>query len=118
MSSPSSCYAESVLSWDRYGGQLPLEVQTDIAKRVDTYLSVARAANNEAIVATVASSAMQEQAKAIGQGGTMDPRWAAPAIVEAWCYATMSLSKGYLDQLHAQAIIGAIEAFTLSRLTR
>jgi hypothetical protein len=98
--------------------KLPLEVQTDIAKRVDIYLNVARAANKEAILATVASSAIQEQAKAMGEGGTMDPRWAAPAIAEAWCYATMSLSKGYLDQLHAQAIIGAIEAFTLSRLNR
>jgi hypothetical protein len=57
---------------------------------------------------------MQEQVKAMGQGGTMDPQWAGPAIAEAWCYATMSLSKGYLDQLHAQAIIGAIEAFVLS----
>jgi hypothetical protein len=27
----------------------------------------------------------------------------------------MSLSKGYLDRLHAEAIIGAIEAFTSSR---
>ena len=70
MSSPSSCYAESVLSHLEKVQKLPLEVQTDIAKRVDTYLSVARAANNEAVVATVASSALQEQAKAIGQGGT------------------------------------------------
>ena len=61
--------------------------------------------------------AMEQQAKAIGHG-TMDPRWAAPAIVEAWGYATMSLSKGYLDRLHAEAIIGAIEAFTSSRLKR
>ena len=53
MSSPSSCYAESVLSHLEKVQKLPLEVQTDIAKRVDTYLSVARAANNEAIVATV-----------------------------------------------------------------
>jgi hypothetical protein len=29
----------------------------------------------------------------------------------------MSLTKGYLDRLHAQAIIGAIEAFTASRLS-
>ena len=58
----------------------------------------------------------KEQAKAIGHG-TMDPQWAAPAIAEAWCYATMSLTKGYLDRLHAQAIIGAIEAFTSSRLS-
>ena len=48
----------------------------------------------------------------------MDPRWAAPAIAEAWCYATISLSKGYLDRLHAQAIIGAIEAFTSNHLKR
>jgi len=60
--------------------------------------------------------ANEEQAKAIGQGATMlDPRWAAPAIAEAWCYATISLSKGYLDRLHAEAIIGAIEAFTSRR---
>jgi hypothetical protein len=57
---------------------------------------------------------MEEQAKVIGHG-TMDPQWAAPAITEAWCYATMSLTRGYLDRLHAQAIIGAIEAFTSSR---
>ena len=60
--------------------------------------------------------ALEEQAKAIGQGAsTMDPRWAVPAIAEAWCYATISLSEGYLDRLHAEAIIGAIEAFTSSR---
>jgi hypothetical protein len=118
MSSPSISYAESVLSHLEKVQKLPIEMQADIAKRVDTYLNVARAANSEAILATVASTAMQEQAKAIGEGGTMDPRWAAPAIAEAWCYATMSLSKGYLDQLHAQAIIKAIEAFTLSHLNR
>src|SRR5262249_6488798 len=67
-------------------------------------------------VASIASSAMEEQAKAIGRG-TMDPQWAASAIAEAWCYATMSLTKGYLDRLHAQAIIGAIEAFIASRLS-
>jgi hypothetical protein len=33
----------------------------------------------------------------------------------AWCYAKISLSKGYLDRLHAEAIIGAIEAFASSR---
>ena len=41
----------------------------------------------------------------------MDPRWAVPAIAEAWYYATISLSEGYLDRLHAEAIIAAIEAF-------
>ena len=58
---------------------------------------------------------MCEQAKAIGQGAsTTDPRWAVPAIAEAWCYATISLSEGYLERVHAEAIIGAIEAFTSS----
>jgi hypothetical protein len=117
MSSPSVSYAESVLSHLEKVQELPGEVQVNIARRVDSYIKIARAAKEETIVATVASTAMEDQAKAIGQGGdTMDPRWAAPAIAEAWCYATISLSKGYLDRLHAEAIIAAIETFTTSRL--
>ena len=116
MSSPSFSYGESVLSHLEKVQELPAEVQADIARRVDIYITIARAAKDEALLEQLASSAMEEQAKAIGHG-TMDPQWAAPAIAEAWCYATMSLSKGYLDRLHAQAIIGAIEAFTSSRLS-
>jgi len=119
MSSPSISYAESVLSHLEKVQELPAEVQTDIARRVDSYIKMAKAAKEEGVVAMLASNAVEEQAKAIGRGGdTMDPRWAAPAIAEAWCYATISLSKGYLDRLHAQAIIGAIEAFTSSRLSK
>lgn len=117
MSSPSVCFAESVLSHLEKVQQLPADVQLDIATRIEICIDVARAAKTEAIVANIGSSAMEEQAKAIGYG-TMDPNWAAPAIVEAWCYATMSLSKGYLDRQHAEAIIGSIEAFTSSRLSR
>ena len=119
MSSPSISYAELVLSHLEKVQELPVDVQTNIARRVDSYIMIARAAKDEAIVATLASTAREDQAKAIGQGGDpMDPRWAAPAIAEAWCYATISLSKGYLVRLHAEAIIGAIESFTTSRLNR
>ena len=119
MSSPSVSYAESVLSHLEKVQELPGEVQVNIARRVDSYIKIARAAKEETIIAMVASTATEDQAKAIGQGGdTMDPRWAAPAIAEAWCYATISLSKGYLDRLHAEAIIAAIETFTTSRLNR
>lgn len=116
MSSPSVSYAESVLSHLEKVQQLPVEVQVGIARRVESCIKIARAAKNEAVVASIASSAMEEQAKAIGRG-MMDPQWAAPAIAEAWCYAKMSLSKGYLDRPHAEAIIGAIEAFTSSRVS-
>ena len=116
MSSPSFSYGESVLSHLEKVQRLPAEVQTDIARRVDSYVKLAKAAKDEALLERLASSAMEEQAKAVGQGlNTMDPRWAAPAIAEAWCYATISLSKGYLDRLHAEAIIGAIEAFASRR---
>ena len=119
MSSPSISYAESVLSHLEKVQELPVDVQTNIARRVDSYIMIARAAKDETILATLASTAREDQAKAIGQGGdTMDPRWAAPAIAEAWCYATISLSKGYLVRLHAEAIIGAIKSFTTSRLNR
>jgi hypothetical protein len=115
-SSPSFAYAESVLSHLEKVQELPAELQADIARRVDSYIKLAKAAKDEALLARLASSASEEQAKAVGQGATMlDPRWAAPAIAEAWCYATISLSKGYLDRLHAEAIIGAIESFASRR---
>ena len=116
MSSPSVSYSELVLSHLEKVQQLPVEVQVGIARRVESCIKIARAAKNEAVVASIASSAMEEQAKAIGRG-MMDPQWAAPAIAEAWCYAKMSLSNGYLDRPHAEAIIGAIEAFTSSRVS-
>ena len=115
MSSPSTNYAgSSVLLHLEKVQELPGKVQDDIASRVDNYIKMARAAKSEAVVSKLgATCAVEEQAKAIGHGAyTIDPRWAAPAIAEAWCYATISLSKGYLEQLHAEAIIGAIEAFT------
>jgi hypothetical protein len=116
MSSPSASYAESVLSHLEKVQRLPIEVREDIARRVDAYLKIATAAKGEDLLARIRSSAREEQATAIGQGANMlDPPWAAPAIAEAWCYATMSLSSGYLDRLHAEAIIGAIEAFASRR---
>jgi hypothetical protein len=96
MSSPSFSYGESVLSHLEKVQRLSVEVRADIARRVDSYIKLAKAAKDEALLARLASSAREEQAKAVGQGvNTLDPRWAAPAIAEAWCYATISLSKGY-----------------------
>lgn len=97
--------------------QLPPEVQADIAKRVGTYLKLASAAKTDELLATLAAGAMQEQAGAIGQGtnSTMDPQWAGPALAEAWCYATISLSNGNLDRSNATAIITAIEGFVADR---
>jgi hypothetical protein len=108
-------YEDLVLTHLRQVQDLPELVQTDIATRVSSYIQIAKAAKDESLLATFASAAMEEQAKAIGQGATTtDPRWAAPALAEAWCYATLSLSKGYLDRPKAEAIIEAIEAFARS----
>jgi hypothetical protein len=93
--------------------QLAPEVQADIAKRVGNYLRLASAAKTDDLLSALAAGAMQEQAKAIGQGtsSTMDPQWAGPALAEAWCYGKVSLSNGNLDQPSATAIITAIEDF-------
>ena len=74
MSSPSVSYAESVLSHLEKVQQLPVEIQVGIARRVESCIKIARAAKNEAVVANIASSAMEEQAKVIGHG-PMDPQW-------------------------------------------
>ena len=98
------------------GSGAPGEVQVDIARGVDSYIKIAKAAKEEALVEWSASTARKSKPRQLGrETPTMDPRWAAPAIAEAWCYATISLSKGYLNRLHAEAIIAAIEAFTSSR---
>ena len=117
MSSSSQSYEKMVLSHLEQVEQLPPEVQADIAKRVGTYLSLASAAKTDEMLAALAAGAMQEQAKAIGQGtsSTMDPQWAGPALAEAWCYAKVSLSNGKLDQSSATAIITAIEGFLKKR---
>jgi hypothetical protein len=107
-------YEDLVLTHLRQVQDLPELVQADIAARVSSYIQIAKAAKDESLLATFASAAMEEQAKAIGQGATTtDPRWAAPALAEAWCYATLSLSKGYLDLSLAKTIIDAIESFAL-----
>jgi hypothetical protein len=107
-------YEDLVLTHLRQVQDLPELVQTDIATRVSGYIQIAKAAKDESLLATFASAAMEEQAKAIGLGAiTTDPRWAAPALAEAWCYATLSLTKGYLDRPAAKTIIEAIESFAL-----
>jgi hypothetical protein len=113
----SSHYEKMVLSHLEEVEELPPHVQADIAKRVSTYLQLASAAKTDELLAALAAGAMQEQAKAIGQGtsSTMDPQWAGPALAEAWCYAKVSLSNGNLDQLSASAIITAIEGFVRKR---
>src|SRR5262245_66174428 len=107
MSSSSQSYEKMVLSHLEQVEQLPPEVQADIAKRVGTYFSLASAAKTDALLAALAAGAMQEQAKAIGQGtsSTMYPQW-GPALADK-----VSLSNGKLDQSSATAIITAIEGF-------
>jgi hypothetical protein len=70
---PSFSYGGSVLSHLEKVQRLPADVQVDIAKRIDNYIKLARAANNEDLLAPLALGAMEEQAKAIGQGST--PQW-------------------------------------------
>ena len=68
MSSPSLSYEESVLSHLEKVQALPVEVQADIARGVDNYIKIAKAAKDDALVERIASTAMEVQAKAIGQG--------------------------------------------------
>jgi len=109
-------YERMVLSHLEEVQRLPIDVQANIARPVDC-IKLAKAAKDEALLARLAMGAMEEQAKAIGQGAnsTMEPRWAAPALAEAWCYAMMSLSNGNLNRESAVAIITAIKAFASRR---
>ena len=74
MSSSSHSYEKMVLSHLEKVEQLLPEVQANIAKRVGTYVKLASAAKTDELLAALAAGAMQEQAKAIGNGtSSMDP---------------------------------------------
>jgi hypothetical protein len=64
MPSPSISYGESVLSHLEKVQQLPAELQADIAKRVDSYIKLAKAAKGGGFVGPARS---QRQRRA-GQG--------------------------------------------------
>ena len=72
MSSPSFSYGESLLSHLEKVQELPAEVQADIARRVDIYITIARAAKDEALLEQLASSAMEEQGQGHRTGGQYD----------------------------------------------
>ena len=75
MSSPSTSYAESVLSHLEKVQELPVEVQTDIARRVYIYIKMARDAKEEAIVA----ASFQCRGRA-GQGNRTGGRYDGPTM--------------------------------------
>ena len=64
-----------------------------------------------------ATAAVKEREKVIAQGvkSTLDQRWAAPALAEAWCVARLGLYNGSLSRHSAMAVIVAIEAFAPKR---
>ena len=110
-------YERTVLSLLEKVQLLPLNVQAEIAARVRNYIDLARTASDEASLARFATDAAQEREKVIAQGAksTLDQRWVAPALAEAWCRTMIGLSNGNLDRPNAVAIITAIEAFASSR---
>jgi len=52
--------------------QLPAEVQTDIARRVDSYIKMAEAAKEEGVVAMLASNAVWKSRQRLSAGGRYD----------------------------------------------
>jgi hypothetical protein len=112
-------YERTVLSLLEKVQRLPPNVQAEIAARLGKYINFARTAKDEASLTRVATAAAQERDKVIAQGAKspVDQRWAALALAEAWCIAMLGLSNGSLNRHSAMAIIAAIEAFALKRVS-
>ena len=51
----------------------------------------------------------------VAQKSTVDPRWSAPALAEAWCISRLGLSNGKMNRLSAMSVITAVEAFASGR---
>jgi len=109
-------YERTVLMHLERVRKLPVEVQIEIAMRVNNFVELARSANDE-LLQRFAQVAREEQQRAVelGAKSDMDPQWAAPAISEAWCRAKLGMATGNLNQHSAIEIVVAIETFTTKR---
>ncbi len=97
--------------------RLPTNVQGEIATRVGKYINLAQSARGDAAtMRRFIEAAAGERAKvAPGGKSTVDPRWTAPALAEAWSISRLGLSNGNLNRLSAMSVITAIEAFASER---
>jgi hypothetical protein len=59
-------------------------------------------------------AAAGERAK-VAQKSTVDPRWSALALAEAWCVSRLGLFNGNMNRLSAMSVITAIEAFAFAK---
>ena len=90
--------------------RLPTTVQSDIATRVGKYIHLAQTATDDATMTRFIEAAAGERAK-VAQKSTVDPRWSATALAEAWCVSRLGLSNGNMNRLSAMSVITAVEAF-------
>src|SRR5262245_36756372 len=96
--------------------RLPTTVQNDIATRVGKYIHFAQTADDAAMLRFI-EAASGERAKVVKKS-TVDPRWSAPALAEAWCISRLGLSNGNMNRLSAMSVITAVEAFASKGATR
>jgi hypothetical protein len=110
-------WERTVLSLLEKVQRLPSNVQSEIAGRVGGYIDIVDATGDECSLEQFAAAAVKEREKVIAQGvkSTLDQRWAAPALAEAWCVARLGLYNGGLSRHSALAVIVAIEAFAAKR---
>jgi hypothetical protein len=108
-------WERTVLSLLEKVQQLPANVQTEIAKRVGSYIDIASMTHEEGSLERFATAAVEERQRVIAQGvkSPVDQRWAAPAFAEAWCVARLGLYNGSLSRNSAMAVIVAVETFAL-----
>ena len=109
------------LSWERTVRsvlerveRLPTNVQGEIATCVGKYIHFAGAATDHASLTGLIEAAAGERAK-VAQKSTVDPRWSALALAEAWCVSRLGLFNGNMNRLSAMSVITAIEAFAFAK---
>ena len=92
-------------------------VRDEIAARVGHYINLAKTVSDHASLARFATAAVEGPHKVLAEGvkSLVDQRWAAPALVEAWCVARLGLANGRLHRNSAMAVMIAIEAFTFKQ---
>ena len=79
----------------------PTNVQAEIATCVGKYIQFARDATDDASLTRFIETAAGERAK-VTQKSTVDPRWSALALAEAWCISRLGLCNGNMNRHSAE----------------
>lgn len=96
--------------------RLSATVQDEIAGKLAKFINAASPRSNQTTLQQYLIVAVQDRQDAVAVGASVaDVCWAAAALSETWCVASLGKIRGTIRPADAAAVTQAIEQFALER---